>query len=76
MTIIVSGNRIRDIGPSDELGVPRGATVINAAGQFAIPGLWDMHVHVLQDGVYQRTSTPPSSSTNKAQHLIPNCWAT
>ena len=45
MTIVVTDDRISAIGPSAKLSVPAGATVIDATGQFLIPGLWDMHVH-------------------------------
>jgi imidazolonepropionase-like amidohydrolase len=45
MTVVVSGDRIKEIGSTRSLRVPRGAQVINATGQFLIPGLWDMHVH-------------------------------
>jgi len=53
-TLVVSGNRIVDAGPVADVRAPRGATVIEAEGLYAMPGLWDMHVHVLQDGVYER----------------------
>ena len=45
MTVVITGDRISAIGPSDKLSVPAGANVIDATGQFLIPGLWDMHVH-------------------------------
>jgi imidazolonepropionase-like amidohydrolase len=49
-TVVIAGNRIDRIGPSRSVDVPRGARVLDATGQFLIPGLWDMHVHV---GEYQ-----------------------
>lgn len=45
-TVLVRGEQIVDIGPSDELRVPDGGYRINAAGQFLMPGLADMHVHL------------------------------
>ncbi|HSK73754.1 MAG TPA: amidohydrolase family protein [Pyrinomonadaceae bacterium] len=48
MTIIVEGNRITSIGKSSKIRVPKNAQVIDAGGKFLIPGLWDMHVHVLR----------------------------
>lgn len=45
MTVTIIGDRITGIGPTLKARVPRKAHVINAAGQFLIPGLWDMHVH-------------------------------
>jgi imidazolonepropionase-like amidohydrolase len=44
-TVLVVGNRITAVGAADEISVPRGADVLDAAGGFLIPGLWDMHVH-------------------------------
>lgn len=44
-TVLVAGNRIVAVGPAAEVRVPGGAEVVDAAGGFLIPGLWDMHVH-------------------------------
>jgi len=49
MTVIVVGDRIADIGKSRTTKMRRDAQVINAAGKFLIPGLWDMHVHIGND---------------------------
>ncbi|HEY8793911.1 MAG TPA: amidohydrolase family protein [Gemmatimonadaceae bacterium] len=46
MTVVMSGDRITAVGPDGKVNIPRGATVIDAAGKMLIPGLWDMHVHV------------------------------
>jgi Amidohydrolase family len=45
-TIAVEGNRISQVGDSKRVHAPKGAQAINGRGLFAIPGLWDMHVHV------------------------------
>jgi hypothetical protein len=44
-TVLVEGNRIAAVGPVAEVAVPSGAEVLEAAGGFVVPGLWDMHVH-------------------------------
>ena len=44
-TILVRKGRIEEIGP--KLRIPGGAKVIDVTGQFAVPGLMDMHVHYL-----------------------------
>jgi len=44
-TVIISGNRIQQVVPSKNAGVPKG-TVVDAHGEYLIPGLWDMHTHV------------------------------
>jgi len=46
MTVIIKGNRITALGKSGKVRLPQGAQVIEAAGKFLIPGLWDMHIHL------------------------------
>lgn len=46
MTIIVAGDRIARIGPSATTPPPAGSQVIQAAGKYVIPGLWESHVHL------------------------------
>lgn len=46
MTVVIEGERIKEIGRSESVRVPRGARVVNASGKYLIPGLWDMHVHL------------------------------
>src|SRR5690606_5878681 len=45
-TVIVRGDRIVAVGPSESLETPSGATVIEAAGKTIVPGLWEMHSHL------------------------------
>jgi imidazolonepropionase-like amidohydrolase len=49
-TVLIEGNRIRQVGPSKDVEVPEGATVIEAQGHWVIPGLIDAHVHFFQSG--------------------------
>jgi imidazolonepropionase-like amidohydrolase len=44
VSILIEAGRIARIAPA--LEPPSGATVIDAAGKFVIPGLWDMHGHL------------------------------
>jgi imidazolonepropionase-like amidohydrolase len=44
--ILVTGGRIEAAGPADMIAVPRGATVVDLAGRWIIPGLIDLHVHI------------------------------
>lgn len=46
MTVVIASERITQIGRSAEVRLPRGAQVVNGAGKFLIPGLWDMHMHL------------------------------
>jgi hypothetical protein len=45
MTVVITGDRITELGPTETVDVPKDAEVVNARGKFLIPGLWDMHVH-------------------------------
>ncbi len=45
MTVVIEGDRITRVGPAAGTKVPNGAQVIDGAGKFLIPGLWDMHIH-------------------------------
>lgn len=44
-SVVVHGDRIEALGPSDALAVPEGARVVDAGGRWLMPGLTDMHVH-------------------------------
>ena len=44
---VVRGDRILCAGSAGECPIPRGAKVIDAQGQYLIPGLIDSHVHLL-----------------------------
>jgi imidazolonepropionase-like amidohydrolase len=47
LTVVITGNRITELGKSGAVHAPEGAQVVDATGKFMIPGLWDMHVHWL-----------------------------
>ncbi len=48
--ILVEGERIVAVGQVGSLAVPAGATVISTEGMHLLPGLWDMHVHLMLVG--------------------------
>ncbi len=43
--ILISGNRITDVGTVDELEIPQNARVIDTNGMSVLPGLIDLHMH-------------------------------
>lgn len=45
MTVIITADRITEIGKTGEVAIPKNAQVVDGKGKFLIPGLWDMHVH-------------------------------
>ena len=48
--ILVEGPRITAVGTVGSLAVPKGAEVISTEGMSVLPGLWDMHVHLMLNG--------------------------
>lgn len=49
MTVVVADGRISSVEAAASARVSPSAQVHDAAGAFVIPGLWDMHVHWLDD---------------------------
>ena len=45
-TVIVRDGLVEAIGDSDQMPIPEGAMVIDGRGQYLMPGLVDMHVHI------------------------------
>jgi imidazolonepropionase-like amidohydrolase len=45
-TVVTSGDRITEIGEPDKVRIPAGAQIIEGAGKYLMPGLWDMHMHL------------------------------
>ncbi len=43
--VLIENGRIQRVGMLGERELPAGAVTLDAAGRFAIPGLFDMHVH-------------------------------
>ena len=48
--ILIENDRITAVGTVGSLAVPAGATVISTEGMTVMPGLWDMHVHLMLSG--------------------------
>jgi imidazolonepropionase-like amidohydrolase len=45
--VVVRGDRIEAVGPAGEIQTPEGARTIDLPGQTLLPGLMDLHTHVL-----------------------------
>ena len=48
-TVVIAGGRIAAVGDAS-LSAPAGAVLIDARGQYLVPGLMDMHVHLRGGG--------------------------
>src|SRR5690349_1559456 len=44
-TVVITGDHITSVSDAAKFQSPKIARVIDATGQYLIPGLWDMHVH-------------------------------
>jgi len=45
--VLIAGDRIVAVGPRSEVTVPPGTPVVNTEGMSVLPGLMDMHVHLM-----------------------------
>ena len=48
--ILIDGDTIEAVGSVDTLPIPAGYEVISTEGMSVMPGLWDMHVHLMING--------------------------
>ncbi|MBN7814939.1 amidohydrolase family protein [Algoriphagus pacificus] len=48
--ILIENDKIVAVGQQGSLEVPAGAEVISTEGMSVMPGLWDMHVHLMING--------------------------
>jgi imidazolonepropionase-like amidohydrolase len=48
--IIIEGERIKAVGQVGSLTIPSNAEIISTEGMTVLPGLWDMHVHLMING--------------------------
>lgn len=48
--IIIEGDRIKAVGQVGQLAIPKNAEVISTEGMSVLPGLWEMHSHLMLVG--------------------------
>jgi imidazolonepropionase-like amidohydrolase len=69
--ILVTNDRITSVGPRASVAVPKGATVIDAAGKFVVPGFFDTNVHLsLYGGVNDRYETLVRYNPRQAEIVL------
>jgi len=68
-SILIKDGRIAEVGQS--INAPKGAEVIDAAGQFVIPGIIDCHSHIAAESINEG-SVSVSSMVNMAEILNPD----
>jgi imidazolonepropionase-like amidohydrolase len=69
-SILIRDGKVAEIGAS--IKVPKDAQVIDAAGQFVMPGIIDCHSHIAIDGDVNEGSIAVSSIANTADVLNPD----
>jgi imidazolonepropionase-like amidohydrolase len=57
-SLLIRGTKIAAVGPNDQVHAPAGATVIDAAGKFVMPGIVDTHSHTAIEGSANEISLP------------------
>jgi imidazolonepropionase-like amidohydrolase len=65
-TVVILGERIEIVGPTREVEIPANAVCINAAGKTLIPGLVDMHVHIIPSGPSASLDEPSALARARA----------
>ena len=69
-SILIKDGKIAEVGQS--VKAPKDAQVIDATGQFVIPGIIDCHSHIAIDGSVNEGSVSVSSMANIAEVLNPD----
>lgn len=49
MTVIIRDKHIHTIGKTDTLKLVNSDKIVDGTGKYLIPGLWDMHVHMINE---------------------------
>jgi len=68
-SILIRDGKIAEVGPS--ISAPKDAQVIDAAGQFVMPGIIDCHSHIAAESINEG-SVSVSSMVNMAEILNPD----
>ena len=69
--ILVSGGTIEKVGTVDTLPVPSGYEIISTEAMSVLPGLWDMHVHLMITGHSDYSYWHPEYADRFASEIMP-----
>ncbi|MGF1464380.1 MAG: amidohydrolase family protein [Maricaulaceae bacterium] len=69
--ILVEDGRITAVGSMDTLEPPEGHHVISTEGMTVLPGLWDMHVHLMITGHADYAHWHPTYKDRFATEIMP-----
>ena len=72
--ILINGETITDIGTIGNIDIPSEYEVVSTEGMSVMPGLWDMHVHLMINGhsdyAYWDKTYPKSLDTSLSMLII------
>jgi len=66
-TVVVSGSKIVEAGPSRDIGLPARAEMVDTRGKIVIPGFIDSHAHFILMGVRTLTTLDLSKTRSIAE---------
>jgi len=69
--ILISGGTIEQVGTISSLPVPDGYEVISTEAMSVLPGLWDMHVHLMITGHSDYSYWHPAYQDRFASEIMP-----
>jgi imidazolonepropionase-like amidohydrolase len=69
-TILVRSGHIQSVGPTAEIKVPRGATVIDCKGLVVTAGFWNSHVHILLPGLLHAENLSSEQITSQLEQML------
>jgi imidazolonepropionase-like amidohydrolase len=69
--VLIEGERITAVGQVGQLAIPPGAKLVSTEGMSALPGLWDMHVHVMLAGHSDYTHWDKAYANRLRDEIMP-----
>jgi len=68
-TVLIRGEKIIQIDSTDRSTIPAGAQIIDGKGKFLMPGLADMHAHLLFDDAPEHMALYPAHGVTTIRNL-------
>jgi imidazolonepropionase-like amidohydrolase len=69
-TVLVHAGRIRAVGTTAVVKIPREATVIDCKGKIVTAGFWNSHVHILTPGLLRAEELSSGQITSQLQEML------
>ncbi len=69
--ILIDGNNIVDVGTVDNLPIPNGYEIISTEAMTVMPGLWEMHAHLMLTGHSDYTHWDKTYANRLSDEIMP-----